>query len=126
MALSTTAKNRTIWGIRILLALAFGAAGTAKLAGVPQMVANFEAIGFGQWFRYVTAAVELIGVVLILVPRTGFFGGLWLGGTMVGAVASHLFLTGGSAIPAKVLGALCAVVVYHLRPTTPQLTRSFA
>jgi putative oxidoreductase len=126
MALSTTAKNRTIWGIRILLALAFGAAGTAKLAGVPQMVANFEAIGFGQWFRYVTAAVELIGVVLILVPRTGFFGGLWLGGTMVGAVASHLFLTGGSAIPAMVLGALCAVVVYHLRPTTPQLTRSFA
>ncbi len=126
MALSTTAKNRTIWGIRILLALVFGAAATAKLAGVPQMVANFEAIGFGQWFRYLTAVVELIGVVLILVPRTAFFGGLWLGGTMVGAVASHLFLTGGSSIPAMVLGALCAVVVYHLRPTAPQLTRSFA
>lgn len=124
MALSTTAKNRTVWGIRILLALAFGAAGVAKLAGVPMMVANFEAIGFGQWFRYVTGVVELIGVVLILVPRTGFFGGLWLGGTMVGAVASHLFLTGGSFIPAMVLGALCATVVYNLRPAN--LSRSFA
>jgi putative oxidoreductase len=126
MALSTTAKNRTVWGIRILLAIVFAAAGTAKLAGVPMMVANFEAIGFGQWFRYLTGAVEWIGVVLLLVPRTGFFGGLWLGGTMVGAVASHLFLTGGSAVPAMVLGALCAVVVYALRPTSPQLTRSFA
>ncbi|MES2951380.1 MAG: DoxX family protein [Pseudomonadota bacterium] len=124
MALSTTAQNRTVWGIRILLALAFGAAGVAKLAGAPMMVANFEAIGFGQWFRYVTGVVELIGVVLILMPRTGFFGGLWLGGTMVGAVASHLFLTGGSSIPAMVLGALSATVAYSLRPTN--LTRSFA
>jgi uncharacterized membrane protein YphA (DoxX/SURF4 family) len=124
MALTTTAKNRTVWGIRILLALAFGAAGVAKLAGVPQMVANFEAIGFGQWFRYVTGVVELVGVVLLLVPRTGFFGALWLGGTMVGAVVTHLLLIGGSPVPALVLGALCAAVVYNLRPAN--LTRSFA
>jgi uncharacterized membrane protein YphA (DoxX/SURF4 family) len=124
MALSTTAQTRTLWGIRILLALAFAAAGAAKLAGVPQMVANFEAMGFGQWFRYFTGAVELLGVVLILLPRAGFFGGLWLGGTMVGAVATHLFLIGGSPIPAMVLGALCAIVVYNLRPTS--LKRSFA
>jgi putative oxidoreductase len=116
MALSTTAQNRITWGVRILLALAFGAAGTAKLAGVPQMVATFEAMGFGQWLRYVTGIVELLGVVLLLLPRTGFFGGLWLGGTMVGAVATHLLLIGGSPVPALVLGALCAVVVYSLRP----------
>ncbi|MDR7307289.1 DoxX family protein [Rhodoferax saidenbachensis] len=118
MALSTTTKNRAVWGVRILLALAFGAAAAAKLAGVPLMVAKFEAMGFGQWFRYFTGAVELIGVVLILVPRTGFFGGLWLGGTMVGAVATHVFLTGGSPVPAMVLGALSALVVYHLRPAS--------
>lgn len=124
MALSATAKYRAVWGIRILLAMIFCAAGAAKLAGVPQMVASFEAIGFGQWFRYVTGVVELLGVVLLLVPRTGFFGGLWLGGAMVGAVATHLFLIGGSAVPAMVLGALCATVVYNLRPADP--TRSVA
>ncbi len=48
MALTLTAKNRAIWGVRILLALAFGAAGSAKLAGVEQMVATFEAIGWGR------------------------------------------------------------------------------
>lgn len=113
-----------VWGVRIVLALAFAAAGAAKLAGMPQMVANFEAIGFGQWFRFFTGVVELLGVVLLLVPRTGFFGGLWLGGTMVVAVASHLLLIGGSPVPAIILGLLCALVVYQLRPTNLYSNRS--
>ena len=116
MALPSKTKTRVTWGVRILLALAFGAAGISKLAGVPQMVAVFDAVGFGQWFRYLTGVVEIAGAVLILVPRTAFFGGLWLGGTMVGAVATHLLLIGGSPIPAIVLGLLCALVVYQLRP----------
>ena len=61
MAISSTTQNRIVWGVRILLALAFGAAGAAKLAGVPQMVATFEAIGIGQWFQYVTGGIEVLG-----------------------------------------------------------------
>jgi uncharacterized membrane protein YphA (DoxX/SURF4 family) len=106
----------TVWGVRIVLALAFAAAGAAKLAGMPQQVVTFDAIGFGQWFRSFIGVVELLGAVLMLVPRTGFFGGLWLGGTMVGAVATHLLLIGGSPVPAFILGLLCALVVYQLRP----------
>jgi uncharacterized membrane protein YphA (DoxX/SURF4 family) len=116
MALSTTAKPRFVWGIRILLALAFGAAGSAKLAGVPMMVATFDAIGWGQWFRYVTGVIEVLGAVLMLVPATGLLAGLLLGATMVGAALSHLLVVPGSPVPAIVLGALCAVVVVHLRP----------
>lgn len=116
MTFSSTTKNRAVWGVRILLAMAFGAAGAAKLVGAPMMVATFEAIGWGQWLRYLTGAVEVLGVVLILLPRTAFFGGLWLGGTMVGAVGTHVFLIGGSPVPAIVLGLLSAVVVWQLRP----------
>jgi putative oxidoreductase len=116
MALSTTTQNRLIWGVRILLSLAFGAAGAAKLAGVEQMVATFEAIGVGQWFRYLTGSIEAIGALLLLVPATGLLGGLLLGGTMVGAVISHFIAVPGSPVPAMVLGGLCAVVVYNLRP----------
>ena len=29
----------------------------------------FERIGIGQWFRYVTAIVEIAGGVLMLLPR---------------------------------------------------------
>ena len=69
ISLSPT-QRRIVWGVRILLALAFGAAGIAKLAGVAQMVQVFDAVGMGQWFRYVTGAVEVAGAVLILIPPT--------------------------------------------------------
>jgi len=118
MALSPVSPThrRIVWGVRILLALAFGAAGMAKLAGVPQMVQVFDAIGFGQWFRYLTGAVEVVGAVLLLVPATGFFGGLLLAATMVGAVATHLVLIGGNPAPALVLGLLSAFVAWRQRP----------
>jgi uncharacterized membrane protein YphA (DoxX/SURF4 family) len=116
VALSITVKNRAIWGVRILLALAFGAAGAAKLAGVEQMVGTFEAIGWGQWFRYVTGGIEVAGALLMLIPATGLVAGLLLGGTMVGATVSHLLVVPGSPVPAMVLGLLCALVVWHNRP----------
>lgn len=109
-------QRRIVWGVRILLALTFGAAGIAKLAGVPQMVQVFDAIGVGQWFRYLTGAVEIAGAVLILIPALGFVGGLVLFATMVGGVATHLLLIGGSPVPALVLGLLSAFVAWRLRP----------
>jgi putative oxidoreductase len=109
-------QRRIVWGVRLLLVLAFGAAGGAKLAGVPQMVQVFEAIGIGQWLRYLTGAIEVAGVVLLLVPSTGFFGGLLLSATMIGGVATHLAVIGGSPVPAMVLGLLSAFVAWRLKP----------
>lgn len=117
-------QRRIVWGVRILLALAFGAAGIAKLAGVPQMVQTFAAIGFGQWFRYLTGAVEVVGAVLLLVPATGFVGGLLLTTTMIGAVATHLVLIGGSPVPAAVLGLLSAFVAWRQRPVSRLATKA--
>ncbi len=116
MAQFTTTQSRLLWGTRFLLALAFGVAGAAKLAGAAQMVSTFEAIGWGQWFRYLTGGIEVLGAVLMLVPATGLVAGLLLGGTMAGATLSHLLVVPGSPIPAVVLGLLCAVVVWNLRP----------
>ncbi|REM31572.1 DoxX family protein, partial [Mycobacterium tuberculosis] len=66
----------------------------------------FDAIGFGQWFRYLTGLVEVGGALLLLVPATGFLGGLLLAATMVCAVATHLVLIGGNPAPAVVLALL--------------------
>ncbi|WP_354336536.1 DoxX family protein [Variovorax paradoxus] len=113
---SSPMQRRIVWGVRILLALAFGAAGASKLAGVPQMIQVFDAIGFGQWFRYVTGLVEVGGALLLLVPATGFFGGLLLAATMVCGVATHLVLIGGNPVPAMVLALLSGFVAWRLRP----------
>lgn len=110
------AKRRIFWGIRIFLALIFASAGIAKLVGVPQMVQVFDAISAGQWFRYLTGSVEILGALLLVVPATGFAGSLLLLATMVGAIFTHLLLIGGNPMPAMVLGLLSAVVAWRLRP----------
>jgi putative oxidoreductase len=52
----------------------------------------------------------------MLVPATGLWAGMLLGGTMVGATISHFVVVPGSLVPAIVLGLLCALVVWNLRP----------
>jgi hypothetical protein len=54
--------------------------------------------------------------VLLLIPGAGFFGALLLTATMIGAVATHIVLIGGSPVPALVLGLLSAFVAWRLRP----------
>jgi uncharacterized membrane protein YphA (DoxX/SURF4 family) len=103
------------WTLQGIIAAAFLAAGFAKLAGVPFMVDLFAQIGLGQWFRVVTGVVEVTGAVALLIPGLASIGALWLGGTMVGAVATHLFVLHTSPVPAIVLGLLNAVVVYLRR-----------
>lgn len=96
-------KNVIGWALQILAALAFAAAGVMKLIGAEQMVATFADIGFGQWFRYVTGLIEITGAVLLLTAGTAFWGASLLACVMVGAILTHLFLIGGSFVPALVL-----------------------
>ncbi|MBW3098353.1 DoxX family protein [Pseudohoeflea coraliihabitans] len=106
-------------GLRALLTLAFVAAALAKLAGVDMMVATYEQIGLGQWFRYVTAIVELAGAVLLWLPGRQVVGAGLLGATMVGAVLAHWFILGPSAVPAIILGLICAGILYIHRAQIP-------
>jgi putative oxidoreductase len=103
------------WVLQGIVATAFFATGAAKLAGVPFMVQIFAQIGIGQWFRIVTGVVEIIGAFALVYPGLASIGGLWLGGTMIGAVATHLLILHSSPLPAVVLGTLNAVIVYLRR-----------
>ena len=116
-------KSAGLWVVRGLLALAFAGAGGAKLYGVPMLVEEFQHIGAGQGFRYLTGALELLGAILILVPSLAAFGALLLICIMVGATLTHLFLIGGSAVPALVLLALSAIVAYAKRDQIASLAK---
>ncbi|EAU53010.1 hypothetical protein OM2255_05760 [Rhodobacterales bacterium HTCC2255] len=108
-------------GLRILLSIAFLGAGGAKLAGVDMMVMTFDQIGWGQGFRYLTGTIEVIGVALLWLPRRQVIGAAVLGGTMLGAVLTHWFILGPSAVPAMVLGLLCSAVLYIYRAEIPEI-----
>ena len=110
------ALNVTLWTLQALAAAAFLMAGATKLAGAEMHVAMFEKIGFGQWFRYFTGSLEVISAVLLLLPKTAGIGAALLAATMVGAVATHLFIIGGSAAPALVLLLITAAVAWYRRP----------
>src|SRR5947209_19797907 len=58
----------TLEATELLLAGVFFLVGGAKLVGRPDMVALFRDIGVGQWFRYLTGAVEVTGAALLVIP----------------------------------------------------------
>src|SRR5882672_4149588 len=118
------AANIALWVVQILLALAFAGAASGKLLGKPEMVGLYEVIGIGQWFRYVTGLLELTGAILIVVPRTKFFGTALLSMVMVGAVLTHLFILHSAPTAAAVLLVLAGIVAWGRRGALkPALSR---
>jgi putative oxidoreductase len=93
---TSKATNIALWVVQVGTAAMFFMAGGNKLTGNPQMVGLFEAIGIGQWFRYLTGGLEIIGAVLLLIPALSGLGGLLLTAVMLGAVATHLLIIGGN------------------------------
>jgi hypothetical protein len=95
--------------------------GICKLLGQPEMVGLFDAIGVGQWFRYVTGLVELAGAALILIPKTRVIGAGLLAGTMLGAIAIHLLVLHSAPTAPVVLLALVSVVLWGRRAELAKL-----
>jgi uncharacterized membrane protein YphA (DoxX/SURF4 family) len=114
------------WILQGLLVLAFTAAAGAKFAGVPMMVEVFRQIGLGQWFRYVTATVEILGVIALLTPGFAGAGALWLGITMAFAILTHLLILQSSPAGAIVLCVLSLTLVWLRRSQFAALRARFA
>ena len=108
-------KKYGLLAVKTIAGLAFMAAGVAKLYGAEMMVGTFDTIGVGQWFRYLTGAIEVVAAVLLFVPGKQVFGAGLLVCTMVGAVLAHLFVLGPSALPAISLGIISSVIFYAHR-----------
>lgn len=110
-----------LWILQIVAAGMFLMVGFLKLSGDPRMVGLFDAIGLGQWFRYVTGSLEVLGAVLLLIPRLSGLGALLLMGVMLGAVPTHLFVVGGSPLQAIILLIVTGVVAWGRRKRTMKL-----
>ena len=109
---SSRAKNVALWALQILTAAAFSMAGFGALSGAPMMVETFDKVGIGQWFRYVTGAIETTSAILLLIPRLTPIGAALLVCTMSGAVLTHLLMIGGSPVAALVLLCFAAIILW--------------
>jgi putative oxidoreductase len=113
--------NVGLWILQIGAAGMFLMVGFLKLSGDPQMVALFQAIGLGQWFRYVTGSLEVLGAVLLLIPRLSGLGALLLVGVTLGAVTTHLFVIGGNPLLAIILLIVTGIIAWGRRERTINL-----
>ena len=124
-ASGSTAKivNVVLWVLQIAAAGMFLMVGFLKLSGNAQLVGLFEAIGLGQWFRYLTGTLEVVGAILLLIPRTSGLSALMLAGVMACAVVTHVFIVGGSPLGAIILLVVTGVVAWGRRQRTMNLLR---
>lgn len=116
---TSRAGTVALWAAQIVVAGLFLFSGGLKLAGPPVVVQMFDAIGIGQWFRYLTGSIEVIAAVLLLTPRLAIFGALLIIPTMIGAVATHLFIIGGTSLPAIVLLVGSSAIAWARRHQLP-------
>jgi putative oxidoreductase len=113
---SSWAKTAVMWIVIGLLACMFVLSGVVKFVNpeAPEQFANF---GYEDWFRVLIGVAEIGGGLLLLAPRTTFYGAAALGIIMLGAVYTHL--AHGQvpqALVPLVLFGLLAYVGYARRP----------
>ena len=105
-------RLRIAWALQLTLAAIFVFTASRKFMGHPIPVATVEALGIGQWLRIAIGIAELAGAIGLLVPRLAGLAASCLALLMTGALGTHLFVIGGSAVPALVLLAASAAVAY--------------
>lgn len=105
-------NNLGDWAVRAGFALLFISAGAEKFGSNSGWTEIFQQIGLGQWFRYFTGVVEVLGAALLLTPWTVTAGIALLACTMAVAALLWIFRLGhpGNAV---VSGALLGALVLY-------------
>lgn len=110
-----TRKQTLLTLLRAALTVAFLYFGLRKLLGYSTDIAIYEAIGFGQFPRYVTGSVELLGAALLWIKGRQVWGGLLLTVTMIVGLSALLIWVGPPYWHMLLLmaGSACVAVAYR-------------
>jgi putative oxidoreductase len=82
--------SRTMSIITMVLGVVMSISGITKLIGEAHQVAMFTLVGLPHWFLMLVGTFELVGGILLLVPRTTPVGSLILATIMIGALWAHV------------------------------------
>ena len=101
-----------IWSLRVVVAALFIVAAGLKLTGQTTMVNEFQVIGLGQWFRFVTGMLELLGAILVLIPATSVVGAILVLLVDIGAFVAQASVLHGDVIHTLVIATLIVALIY--------------
>jgi putative oxidoreductase len=112
---ASRSKAITLWVLRALIAALFLAAAYMKLSGQPMMIQEFDTIGLGQWFRYLTGLLELVAGVAVLIPAVSVYGAILLLAVDAGAFVTQVAILHGDWIHTIVIGVVPSILIYLQR-----------
>jgi uncharacterized membrane protein YphA (DoxX/SURF4 family) len=108
---------------KLLIVVIVGQTLFFKFTGASESIYIFEQLGAEPYGRIGSGIVELLASILILIPRTTLLGAILALGTMLGAIASHLFVLGievqndgGTLFFLALITAVCSCyLIFHER-----------
>jgi hypothetical protein len=100
------------WFLTAILIFFVGQSIVGKLNG--DMTENFKFMHLEN-FMTLTAFAELVGLGLLIYPKTSLFGAILLSCIMSGAVAMHLSLMGGAMVIMPIMMGVLSWSSHYLR-----------
>ncbi len=107
-------RRITEWSLAILLAGLFLMAGVTKFVS-PGWTVRFGAWGYPSWAVAVVGTIEVVGAILLVVPRVRVPAALLLVAVMMGAGVTHVIHGEPPRLLVNAAIAGLLIVVAHLR-----------
>jgi uncharacterized membrane protein YphA (DoxX/SURF4 family) len=109
------AKLVVLWIVSILLAVVMVGPGTQKFTS-PTWERMFRAWGYPENFYLVIGAIEVVGGIGLLIPKTASASGLVLSVVMIGAAITQRMNGSRNGVGELVFAALLLVIAYARWP----------
>jgi hypothetical protein len=87
-------NNTVVWIVKLVVVIILVQTLYFKFTAADESVFIFTKLGVEPFGRIGAGILELIASLLILIPRTALVGALLAFGTVLGAIASHVFVLG--------------------------------
>jgi putative oxidoreductase len=105
-------RSILVWTLRIVLAGVFLLSATQKFIDDPQYVDEFRKVSFGDWFRYFTGGLEVLGAGAMLFPRTTPWGAAILLMVTSGALIAQLTVLHGAWLHCVIIAAPLLILIW--------------
>ena len=108
-------KSIAAWTLQILFAIFFTFQAAMKLGASPHWVSRFRVWGYPEHFYFVVGLCELLGAILLLIPRLARWGAVLLLIIMTGATATHVINREPQVVTTVLIMILLSALLYLCR-----------
>ncbi|MEM7029347.1 MAG: DoxX family protein [Chloroflexota bacterium] len=95
----------------VFLTISIGLSGVTKLMGMQEWIEQFEIFGYPLWFLYFAGVVQIVGAIMLWIPKMRFWGGALFVITMAVAAFSNFNIGEYGSIPIDIVLLLLSALI---------------